>query len=307
MDYNDFVESIKDKVIDIYCSTGENVVVSVEKVIKNNGIELTGLNVIKDNARVSPTIYLNEYYTDDVDEAYLEKTAQKINKVYDARREYASCLAESYMDNYGDYEKVRDRIFYRLVNFDMNKDKLADIPYLPFNDLAITFRYMAYRDEEGIASSLISNDDLERWNINISMLYKTARENTERFFPAVIKKMTTLLQEQRILPENNIIKELNESDSNIMYIMSNTECINGATVVLYEGILEKCAELAGDNIYIMPSSVHELIFVGASTVDEPDVLKETVKDANNYVVHNTEVLSYNIYYYDRLEKTLRIV
>ena len=44
-------------------------------------------------------------------------------------------------------------------------------------------------------------------------------------------------------------------------MLSNTHGINGATAVLYDGMLEECANMVGDDIYILPSSVHELLFI----------------------------------------------
>jgi hypothetical protein len=166
---------------------------------------------------------------------------------------------------------------------------------------------MAYKGDQGIASSIISNDDMTRWNVNISDLYNLAKKNTSEFFPSIVKKITTLLEEHRILPEDNVYDMLEDKGRNVLYVLSNEDCVNGATCMLYDGMLDKCAEITGDNIFIMPSSIHEVIFTGEKMVDSPSSLKEIVREANDSVVNQTEILSYNVYYYNRKNRTLKIV
>jgi hypothetical protein len=307
MDYNEFVDNIKKRLTSIFNAAGQNVTITVEKVLKNNGIELTGMNIVRDNKRISPTIYINDFYRDDIDEYDMESVVRQIREMYDSRCGYADTLEDKYVNIYCDYEKIKSRIIYKLVNLDMNREKLESVPYLPFNDLAITFRYMAYKGDQGIASSIISNDDITRWNVNISDLYNLAKKNTSEFFPSIVKKITTLLEEHRILPEDNVYDMLEDKGRNVLYVLSNEDCVNGATCMLYDGMLDKCAEITGDNIFIMPSSIHEVIFTGEKMVDSPSSLKEIVREANDSVVNQTEILSYNVYYYNRKNRTLKIV
>jgi hypothetical protein len=110
-----------------------------------------------------------------------------------------------------------------------------------------------------------------------------------------------------MLPEDNVFNVLESANKNILYIMTNEECVNGATTILYENVLDKCAALVDDNIYIMPSSIHEIIFTGEKNADNPVFLKEIVKEANDSVVHPTEILSYNVYFYNRKDRTLKII
>jgi hypothetical protein len=307
MEYNEFVEAVKKRLDNIFHETGQQAAVTIERVLKNNGLELTGVNILKDNERISPTIYINSFFRNDMEEYEIDNVVRQIKSMYESRCGYADTLADRYVNVYCDYEKIKDKIIYKLVNMDMNKERLEDVPYLPYNDLAITFRYMAYKGDMGIASSIISNDDMERWKINISTLYNLAKKNTKRYFPAVVKRLTTLLEEHKMLPEDNVFNVLESANKNILYIMTNEECVNGATTILYENLLDKCAALVDDNIYIMPSSIHEIIFTGERNADNPVFLKEIVKEANDSVVHPTEILSYNVYFYNRKDRTLKII
>ena len=50
-----------------------------------------------------------------------------------------------------------------------------------------------------------------------------------------------------------------------MYVCSNTSKINGAGVILYDGLLKEFAERVDNNFYILPSSIHETLLIPANT------------------------------------------
>ena len=50
--------------------------------------------------------------------------------------------------------------------------------------------------------------------------------------------------------------------------------------------------------YILPSSVHELLLIPASSVEDEDYLRSMVKDVNMNVMEAEDILSYNIYKVD---------
>ena len=90
------------------------------------------------------------------------------------------------------------------------------------------------------------------------------------------------------------------------YAVSNKEYLYGANAFLFEEKFEKMAECAHDDIYIIPSSIHELLFVRASLFTEEELL-EIVRDANRVAVSTEEFLSNNIYHYSRKTKKLKMI
>ena len=52
-------------------------------------------------------------------------------------------------------------------------------------------------------------------------------------------------------------------------------------------------------IYILPSSVHELIILPSSEVDDIEFLKTMVCEINDSVVADDEILSYNVYQFTK--------
>ena len=52
-------------------------------------------------------------------------------------------------------------------------------------------------------------------------------------------------------------------------------------------------------MYILPSSIHEVIMIPADRIDDPQKLSSMVHEANTTVVSTGDVLSDSVYYYDR--------
>ncbi len=71
----------------------------------------------------------------------------------------------------------------------------------------------------------------------------------------------------------------------------------GASVILMPGVLESVAKRMGGAIYILPSSVHEVIIVPGGIQYDLEMLKETVHSVNSTVVAEGDFLSDNVYEY----------
>ena len=94
-----------------------------------------------------------------------------------------------------------------------------------------------------------------------------------------------------------------------LYVLSNKQRIFGARAMCRKDILKAFAEELGSNLYIIPSSVHELIL----TKDDGNIsagwIKEAVQEinGNSYTIKPEEVLSDSVYYYDRKTEEIQIM
>ena len=89
-----------------------------------------------------------------------------------------------------------------------------------------------------------------------------------------------------------------------MHIMTNKYQINGASVLLYHGLLDGLAEKLGTDLYVIPSSIHELIIMPAEDGSlSLSKLSDMVKEINENHVKEEEILSDCAYYYDHKEKS----
>ena len=84
-----------------------------------------------------------------------------------------------------------------------------------------------------------------------------------------------------------------------MYVMSNSVGIYGAAVVLYDGELRRLASALGRDLIILPSSVHEVLVIPYNEELVIRDLREMVRHVNESEVPEEEVLSDNVYRYNR--------
>lgn len=76
--------------------------------------------------------------------------------------------------------------------------------------------------------------------------------------------------------------------------------MDGAFYFMSPEVVGAIAEALEDDLYILPSSVNEVLLVRASELEDGvDELKEMVRDANETVVAEKDILSYNVYHYDK--------
>lgn len=285
MTFEEFREYIEEHILEGW---KEDFQISVHKVCKNNGVVLHGLNIRAPEEMAAPTIYLEDYYAYYLKGEDLEEILGRIREEY----VWAVSKMEALDFDTMHYGYVRDHIIYRLVNYEKNREILEECPHIRLHDLAITFRWLAHSDEIGISTALITKRELENWNVTASELLVAAQENTERLFPAQIMTMPEMMQ-QFGLP----FPISNEEFS--LYIMTNRQKVNGATVLLYDDILKDFAREKESDFYILPSSIHEVLLVPEAEVPEPSALKGMVRDANETVVSLGDILSDSVYYYDR--------
>lgn len=258
--------------------------VTVQKVAKNNGVVYVGLSIRKKNEAAAPIIYLEPFYQRYLGGISVEELSS-----------FLLCQAEQALGklpwNYReilDFEKIKHRIVYRLINAKKNENLLKEVPNLPMFDFAIVF-YIHITGEEGeSASVLIRNSNLQSWGCPISLLYQYAKENTQRIFPCEFGPMQKYLEEERMFPVKHAP----------LFLLTNTRFLDGAAVILYPGIPGKIYEYLGGNYYLLPSSIHEFLVIPESESICPENLRKMVREANRTQVEEEEFLSDHIYYFN---------
>lgn len=301
MEIKEFVQKVQKAV---QKRVGEGFQVKIHEVQKNNNTVFQGLLIMSEQQNVSPTIYLNSFW-----EAYREGVTfsviiEHIMRVYhqDTPKQNVD------MSFFKEYDKVKGRICYKLISLERNAELLLKIPYFKFLDLAICF-YYAYQGEElGEGSILIHNNHMEMWQVTRADLLEAARQNTPALFPCEIESMeNTLRQILGIgLAEENQTDEINIQRAMAMQVVSNQNKVYGASCILYPEVLEKVARRVGQNLYIIPSSVHEMLLLPDDGSDDGEYLQKLIGEVNATQVEPEAVLSDQLYYYDCLEKQIRI-
>ena len=89
-----------------------------------------------------------------------------------------------------------------------------------------------------------------------------------------------------------------------MYVLTSRYGYLGAAAMLYENVLKRFAESLDSDLYILPSSVHEVILLPIWG-QEKEILQNMVGEINEKEVQKKDILSNTVYRY--LRKTDQIV
>lgn len=295
---------------------GEEYNIQLNTILKNNSITMDGVVILKDGAKITPNIYLEEYYLLYEQGKSMEEIVSELIHVY-----FDKVRERSDVDIQFTYEAMKSQIIYRLVNSEKNRELLAECPHIEFLDLAVTFHCLVQDEMDSIGTIRITNEHLKLWQITTAELYEQAKENTPKLMPPVLRKMEEVLREilnEEKLPmnEEQIQIELQrlEEDSQVpeheradMYILSNTKGINGASCLLYSDIIRNFSRLLQCDIYILPSSIHEIILLPAVDAYRKEQLEEMVSEINQTQVPYEEVLSDHVYYYSFLDNQMKVL
>lgn len=189
---------------------------------------------------------------------------------------------------------AKKSLFVKLVNTERNKSLVEQSISKEFLDLSAVVRVVLKMDKEGMASMTLSKRDAEILGMTEEEIYAAALKNTLRLFPPKLMNLEGYV-------EMSIgAKLLFVEDEVTTYILTNQKEVDGAFYLMSRELVGAIAEMLEDDLYILPSSVNEVLLVRASEVrDGVDGLKAMVRDVNETIVAEKEILSYSVCHYDK--------
>lgn len=274
------------------------------EVLKNNNTIRHGITVSMDGSNIAPTIYIDEMYEEFIrEEVTMDDIADRVCDIAIMNKPKVGFDIDSI-----NADMAMDNLYLKLVNAELNPDLVENCATLKMNDL-VGFPYLKVSDgPEGMASIVVRRDMQARMlQMTDSEVLAIARENTIKQ-PFRVQGMSEVMREMMggDLPEE-MLADLIPEGPEMMYVVSSESKINGATALLSDETMEKIKDKIGeDSFYIIPSSIHELIVVPGSGVEDPAYLQDMCQSVNGSEVSPEEVLSNNIYRYDGQTQEIKI-
>lgn len=268
-----------------------------EKVPKTNYTYI-GVAICEAEENGGMIFNLSEYYTN-----YLKgkKAIQEI--IWDIWDTYMKFMNEnrdikSLPDLINCFEKIKDKIFCKVINRDKNREAILTMPHMDILNLLCVF----YIDLGNGRTINVMNSLLNIWGICREELAKVAFQN--------------MLRECKLTctPISEIIKAVGEeytTDENSfapMWIVTMTKDNSyGASIIIFKELLNDLLEK--NNIpkqcFIIPSSIHELIIIPAKMSIQK--LNGMIRATNAECVGIEEFLSDKAYYFDREKVEIRLL
>lgn len=250
LNYDEFKRKLLKRVRE---NAGEDMKVEIAAIQKNNGIQKEAIVFSDKEDNLHPLIYLDSIYSQ-----------------YRAGTELSVCVGftvgvcRSVMDLnvdmvYKNWEDVRGKIEVTVINKAWNADAMSGIPHREFLDLVLYCRVIIDRNENGVASTIVRSHMLREWGISEEELWEAAFSNlkTEEFDIQDVNEVLGF-----IFREGGLSGTLDKNEFEpVLYVLTNKYQNRGAVGMLRTDLLEKFAEQGSCDLYILPSSIHEVLLL----------------------------------------------
>lgn len=263
-------------------------------VKKSNGIERPAVIIKRDGQICSPCIYID-----------LDKVADGlIRDYYDVMSSESRDLRATqdlFKGGRLDRDYILSHVTHRLVNAKLNAAMADKWPHRDFLNMTVQYQVLF-----PTGTALVTGKMQKTYDLTQQELEEAASRNTPglmRFKWASILDVTGRMEDAARATECNALEP--EAEHAPMYVFSGEENHYGACVMLYPHTFADLASRLGDDLFILPSSVHEVIAVPYSLMDV-GYLRGVVADINKAVVNAEEVLAYSVYLFDRETEKISI-
>ncbi len=277
--------------------------------LKNNNLTVHGICIRKRDEIIGTVVYVDEYILlYEIGLMELEKIADEL-----IQQCHKGEISSKIVDDIDDFDRMRDKVRIRLINYDANPTELKNVPHRRFLDLAVTY----YLDidvtiAEGNVSIIVSNELMERWNVAEGDLYRIGMENLQIKDECFAIDMSSLLKEiARTEDDEKVRAAIAEIEKEInpkveMYMESNRKHLFGAACMLDLSFLQQLANSKGCDLNIYHSCINELIIIPVKDGNEDCINTDDVWEINMDSVPKEEWLSNSIYLYDRVKQEVSI-
>lgn len=291
MTYELFKTLVADQIKDYLPTSFALHEVSIHTVYKANR-ELDCMTVVPPDdtgMAVCPTVYLEERYEEFKHCMDLDQILKEIAWVY---INYSGVLPGGF--DFG-LEQRKDMIVMDIVNTEKNSGLLKEVPHRSILDLSVMYRIVMQMGKGGYDTILVTNGIAQDLGLTEAELFMLATRNTKKVLPM---KIITMLEVMKNMEMDEAQKDAYLKTVHEPFVVTNETLVHGASYLAQPDVLRKISGMIGDSYYVIPSSVNEF-FVSPARFTDPDEIRASLRRDNAANPDFEEVLSDNVYYFDR--------
>ena len=297
-DLKDLMEEMRNMVQKAF---GDDFYVSLETVKKNNGLTKNAVKIRQSDEPIASVIYIDQVLGLIKDGSTgLQDAVNEIVEMYEKQSTEITMNGAAGIMESLKKENILKKVVYRLINREKNREKLAYVPHRDFLDLAVV--YCMEENKAGGLQYSVMLDDALCYSLGISLaeLEEASEQNTQaRGF--TVQTMDDIIrqsvsEDMGATPSETLGVSMRVPARPDMWVFTSISKAYGAPILLYQKYFEDVAVGLNDDLYIMPSSIHELICIPAAGVNPGD-LRTIVREINSTQVAVEDVLSNNVYLY----------
>lgn len=265
----------------------EEMKITFRRVTKNNRKDLHAVLLEVPGSAAIPTFYLEDLY-----DAYENGTAADDiadSLIRFARQNKLGTIPGNI--DIEDYEETKKNLGLCVLGIERNREYLSDMVFEEHEDLALVPMIFTNDKSHGPGHIKVRKDFLKLWNVTEEEVMREAMENSPKLLPLTFRQL-------------NDTGDHDPGEVCELFVISNAYFAGGAAVAFYPRVLECIGSALGRDLFVLPSSINEMIVV-TDTGQDPENLLSIVREVNRTQVAPEEVLSDAVYYYDRKTDKLR--
>ncbi len=254
-------------------------------VLKNNGKELTGVCIKANDSNIGPNIYIDKVYNRYIDGEDLDIILDELQLVYETNSN-----PEFNLGNLTIFHDVKDKLDIKVINTALNEEYLQNVPSMKFMDLSIVARIKISDN----ATITITNAMLNEWKLDKAYVLGCAIANTLSSDKLYIKPIGQVIAEMTSL---DVPEEVDDA-----FYVCRTEADNGqygARAMLFNKQLMEFAKSIDSDLYVIPSSIHEILLIQIKSNASHNEINDMIKDVNSTAVENEDILSDHVYIFHK--------
>ncbi len=265
-----------------------------EKVdIPKTNTMMRGINIVPKEGTTdfTPIVYPENYYEEWMEGGDMDEIITGIkNTIKETSAAFEPGLSLIKPEN------ARGHIRAAVAGYEGNETWLDGIPHERIEDLAVYAKW--HFDDHSAAT--ITNGLANRLEMTKEEILKMAKENTatEYKFESLEDALKDSMREMGI-DEETIDETFKFGTRSPLYVLTTQDGHDGAALIADPAILKGIRAGLNEDIYILPSSVHEILILPESYMaGDVDALKDMVKSVNDTEVDLQDRLSYEVYEFD---------
>ena len=192
-----------------------------------------------------------------------------------------------------DWEQAKDKLVVWLINPDGNGALIGDGPSVPFLDLICVFYVRVFSEAPAAGYVHVKHGLASIWGQTPEQLFQQATANIDAEGIKVAPLADVI---NSIAPEEyQIVPDKDTGPAPIFMLNNGNEHGYGAAVIVSEQARKELCKRFGEDMYILPSSVHELLLVPADGRAPLPELQKLVERVNRESVDTSDRLSDSVY------------
>ncbi len=296
-----FAEGVAEQIKAYLPPEYESVTCSVKEQNKTNGVLQVGIQADMPGYAVSPIVYMESFYDEVRSGEPMDKIMGNIAEVIQDALDGPALDQSIRLE---EFESIKDYLSVMVVNTAENRKLLEQVPHKEVADLSLLCYADLPVDQGGYnATFKITEQMLQKWNVDREELFQIASENTIPANEPVLQNLEEVTRQILMggaAPENLLKKEFDFSNQEaILLVLTNEKKNFGAAMMFEPKVMDQLSQSFPEGFYILPSSLHEVLILPDRGGILPKELGAMVREVNRSQVEKMEQLSDRVYRYDK--------